>query len=181
MAIFQTTSFQPPVILEQLSPHGLCPCSDTRRVVMSRPDKQKSAAHGIMSGTFLHRGFGRSRCAHWHIDYECQCMYPAAGQAVVGSLPRLNGHRSVIINGGGRQCVWEAADDAARCCYTPRAVFGNTQAACYYSGSQWEQLNHELISPAKREKGENRERQSSRKCLNENRQEQSPSSRSPPH
>lgn len=36
-------------------------------------------------------------------------------------------------------------------------------------GSQWEQLNRALFSPAKRRKrGENRETQRSRKCLNDN-------------
>lgn len=85
-----------------------------------------------------------------------------------GSLPQLSGHRSVILNSRARRCVWEAADDAAQCCYTPRAVFGNTEAACYYCGSQWEQLNRALFSPAKRRKregGVNRDTQRSRKCL----------------
>lgn len=50
---------------------------------------------------------------------------------------------------GPRQYVWEAADDADQCCYTPGAVFGNTEAACYYTTSQWEQLNHAPFSPVR--------------------------------
>lgn len=61
--------------------------------------------------------------------------------------------QSVIFEAAGpRRCVRKAADDAAQCCYTPRAVFGNTEAACYYGRNQWEQLNRELFSPAKRGK-----------------------------
>lgn len=71
---------------------------------------------------------------------------------MAGSLPRLSGHTSVILSGRPWRHVCEVADDAAQCCYTPRAVFGNTEAACYYSGSQWEQLNRALFSPAKRTK-----------------------------
>lgn len=86
-------------------------------------------------------------------------MCSAAGQGNAGSLPRPSGHTSVILNGRAQRRACEAADDAAQCCYTPRAVFGNTEAACHYSGSQWEQLKRALFSPAKRrKKGESRER-----------------------
>lgn len=83
-------------------------------------------------------------------------MCSATRQGMAGSLPRPSGHISVILNGMAQRCIWEAADDAAQCCYTPRAVFGNTEAACYYSGGQWEQLNRALFSPAKRRQRESK-------------------------
>lgn len=87
-----------------------------------------------------------------HVVNKFQGTCFITGQEMFESLPQMSGHRSVILNIRARRCVWEAADDAAQCCYTPRAVFGNTEAACYYCGSQWEQLNRALFSPAKRRK-----------------------------
>lgn len=70
------------------------------------------------------------------VNVSARAPQPGRGEELGDYRGRALTQSVISAAAGRRRCVRQAADDAAQCCYTPQAVFGNTEAARRYGPGQ---------------------------------------------